>query len=100
VEGEISTSGTQPYRAEITNQITPEIPTLVVALGAASESSPRLLCRIARRFIAMRWRGGGPPGGRDFKGVDFLGTALAHLAWDCLWESLPLPLSWHRLPYE
>jgi len=26
VEGEISTSGPQPYRAEITNQITPEIP--------------------------------------------------------------------------
>ncbi len=27
VEGENSTSGPQPYRAEITNQITPEIPT-------------------------------------------------------------------------
>jgi len=28
VEGENSTSGPQPYRAEITNQITPEIPTV------------------------------------------------------------------------
>jgi len=27
VEGENSPSGPQPYRAEVTNQITPEIPT-------------------------------------------------------------------------
>jgi hypothetical protein len=36
VEGENSTSGSQPYRAEITNRITPEIPTKLPHPGEAA----------------------------------------------------------------
>jgi len=36
VEGENSNSGPQPYRAEITNQITPEIPTPHTVVATAS----------------------------------------------------------------